>query len=186
MRLRNRRTSPASFVAAPAEAAALVANARAVSSAKPAGDRPTCTPSDTTSCRSSSRRMPAPAPGCSASRRSNSSAVGGRTRYATVGSEGSQSAPASRSAGRCASTDESGTPFARDMPGSTSASYIFFSARRPSGESRFPSLRSIPVAARRSPRVSAPSDCNRRATAAAKRRSPPRLVLHITYSGPLV
>lgn len=42
-----------------------------------------------------------------------------------------------------------------------------------SGESKLSSERSKPEAARRSPRVSAPRLCSRRATAAAKRRSPP-------------
>lgn len=44
---------------------------------------------------------------------------------------------------------------------------------RPMGLSKFCSLRSTPLAARRSPRVSAPRLCSRRATAAAKRFSPP-------------
>ena len=76
------------------------------------------------------------------------------------------------------------TPGGVGVPSNTSASYIFFSARRPRGESRLPSLRSTPVAALRSPRVSAPRDWSLLATAAAKRRSPPRLVEHITYIGP--
>eukprot|EP00961_Rhodomonas_salina_P150057 2020609-Rhodomonas_salina.5 len=42
--------------------------------------------------------------------------------------------------------------------------------------SRLNSCRSCPAAARRSPFVNAPRDCNRFATAAANRRSPPRSV----------
>lgn len=47
---------------------------------------------------------------------------------------------------------------------------------RPRGLSKLLSDRSMPEAALRSPLVRAPKDCRRRATAAAKRFSPPRLV----------
>jgi hypothetical protein len=93
----------------------------------------------------------------------------------------------------------------------TMASYMRRSARRPCGVSRLESDRSTPLAARRSPRVSAPSDCSgrhserhseregerdtvgekvreggtptcsRRATADAKRFSPPRSVVSSLY-----
>ena len=56
---------------------------------------------------------------------------------------------------------------------------------RPSGLSKLLSDRSTPDAARRSPRVRAPRDCSRRATAAAKRCSPPRLVIASLYTGAL-
>lgn len=56
---------------------------------------------------------------------------------------------------------------------------------RPSGLSKLLSDRSTPDAARRSPRVKAPRDCSRRATAAAKRCSPPRLVIASLYTGAL-
>ena len=63
------------------------------------------------------------------------------------------------------------------------ASYMRRSALRPRGESKLASERSSPEAARRSPRVRAPSDCRRRATAEAKRASPPTVVTHSLYSG---
>ena len=53
----------------------------------------------------------------------------------------------------------------------------------PRGLSKLLSERSTPEAARLSPRVSAPRDCSRRATAAAKRCSPPRLVMASLYMG---
>ena len=53
------------------------------------------------------------------------------------------------------------------------AAHILRSDLRPRGESKLSSDMSSPLAARLSPRVSAPRDCRRRATAAAKRRSPP-------------
>ena len=56
---------------------------------------------------------------------------------------------------------------------------------RPSGLSKLLSDRSTPDAARRSPRVRAPRDCSRRATAAAKRCSPPTLVIASLYTGAL-
>lgn len=65
----------------------------------------------------------------------------------------------------------------------TTSSYIVRSALRPNGVSTFCSDRSIPLAARRSPRVSAPSDCSLRATAAAKRLSPPTSVVTSLYIG---
>ncbi len=55
-------------------------------------------------------------------------------------------------------------------------SYILLRDLRPSGLSKLLSERSMPEAALRSPRVSAPRDCSRLATAAANRFSPPRLV----------
>ena len=55
-------------------------------------------------------------------------------------------------------------------------SYILLRDLRPSGLSKLLSERSMPEAALRSPRVSAPKDCSRRATAAANLFSPPRLV----------
>mmetsp|Transcript_4917 Transcript_4917/g.14644 ORF Transcript_4917/g.14644 Transcript_4917/m.14644 type:complete len:265 (+) Transcript_4917:2379-3173(+) len=67
---------------------------------------------------------------------------------------------------------------------SLSASNIICKDRMPSLESTFPSLKSTPVAARRSPRVSAPRLCKRLATADTKRRSPPMSVDTITYNGP--
>ena len=57
---------------------------------------------------------------------------------------------------------------------------------RPSGLSRLLSERSMPEAARLSPRVRAPSDCSRLATADANRFSPPRLVTTSLYMGQLV
>ena len=56
---------------------------------------------------------------------------------------------------------------------------------RPRGLSKLLSDRSMPEAARLSPRVRAPSDCSRRATAAAKRFSPPKLVATSLYMGPV-
>ena len=55
----------------------------------------------------------------------------------------------------------------------------------PKGLSKLLSERSTPEAARLSPRVSAPRDCRRRATAAAKRCSPPMLVIASLYMGAL-
>ncbi len=55
----------------------------------------------------------------------------------------------------------------------------------PRGLSKLLSERSTPEAARLSPRVSAPRDCRRRATAAAKRCSPPMLVIASLYMGAL-
>lgn len=59
---------------------------------------------------------------------------------------------------------------------SAGCSWAHLRELRPRGLSKLLSERSIPDAARLSPRVRAPRDCSRRATAAAKRFSPPRLV----------
>lgn len=62
---------------------------------------------------------------------------------------------------------------------------LYLSDLRPSGLSKLLSDKSIPEAARLSPLVRAPRDCNRLATAAAKRFSPPRLVATSLYIGPV-
>ena len=62
----------------------------------------------------------------------------------------------------------------------------YFSDFRPRGLSRLLSERSMPEAARLSPRVRAPKLCRRRATAAANRLSPPKLLSTSLKIGALV
>ena len=183
MRLRNRRTSPASFVAAPEPPRWSPTRAPSL----PRNPRATDPPALPASHELSKFVAGCPRPRRGAPPRDEATPPPSGVELGTPPSGPRDPNPRRRRGRR--GDARARTRAARRSPGTcpeAPARRTSSSARRPSGESRFPSLRSIPVAARRSPRVSAPSDCNRRATAAAKRRSPPRLVLHITYSGPLV